>query len=164
MLRQALYDNSVLVIRKQHGINPLSLDALAAIWDEDMINVHSAGASQVRDPRSILSRNNGARLPDAPNVQIIGNGRFDDYEGLDLDLVHVDSKEFHAEVLSQRERYGGQTRFYRWHQDAPLYEVLPGKVTLIHALVVPTGLGEQRIVFEDGGGTLELQAGATACE
>ena len=88
-LRQALYDNSVLVFRKQQGINPLALEKLAAFWDEDIINIHSAGKEQVTDKRSILSRNNGARLPQAPNVQIIGNGLFQGYEGLDLNLRHV---------------------------------------------------------------------------
>lgn len=89
VLRQALYDNSVLVFRKQQGIDPLALEKLAAIWDEDIINVHSAGKEQVTDPRSILSRNNGARLPEAQNVQIIGNGEFAGYEGLNLNLRHV---------------------------------------------------------------------------
>jgi hypothetical protein len=89
VLRQALYDNSVLVFRKQQGIDPLALEELAAIWDEDLFNVHSAGKEQVTDPRSILSRNNGARLPQAQNVQIIGNGVFKGYEGLDLNLRHV---------------------------------------------------------------------------
>jgi hypothetical protein len=50
ILRQALYDNSVLVFRKQQGINLLALEKLASIWDEDMINVHSAGKDQVRGP------------------------------------------------------------------------------------------------------------------
>jgi alpha-ketoglutarate-dependent taurine dioxygenase len=90
VLRQALYEHSVLVIRKQSGIDPMVLEKLASIWDPDMINVHSAGKDQVRDPRSILSRNNGARLPEAPNVQVIGNGIFEGYEGIDkLNLVHV---------------------------------------------------------------------------
>lgn len=90
VLRQALYDNSVLVFRKQQGIDPLALEKLASIWDEDMINVHSAGKDQVRDPRSILSRNNGARLPAAPNVQVIGHGKFQNYEGIqEMNLVHV---------------------------------------------------------------------------
>lgn len=89
MLRQALYDNSVLVFRKQQGIDPLALENLAAIWDDNIINVHSAGKEQITDPRSILSRNNGARLPQAQNVQIIGNGVFKGYEGLDLNLRHV---------------------------------------------------------------------------
>lgn len=90
VLRQALYDNTVLVIRKQQGIDPLALEKIAAIWDEDIINVHSAGKEQIRDPRSILSANNGARLPRAQNVQIIGNGEFEGYEGIDyLNLHHV---------------------------------------------------------------------------
>jgi hypothetical protein len=89
LLRQALYDNSVLVFRKQQGIDPLALENLAAIWDDNIINVHSAGKEQITDPRSILSRNNGARLPQAQNVQIIGNGVFKGYEGLDLNLRHV---------------------------------------------------------------------------
>jgi hypothetical protein len=90
VLRQALYDNSVLVIRKQQGIDPHALEQLAAIWDENLINVHSAGKEQVLDPRNILSRNNGARLPRAQNVQIIGNGEFKGYEGIDyLNLRHI---------------------------------------------------------------------------
>ena len=92
VLRQALYDNSVLVLRKQQGIDPLALEKLAAIWDENIANVHSSGKEQVRDPRSILSRNNGARLQKAENVQIIGNGVFKGYEGLDLNLRHVVSR------------------------------------------------------------------------
>lgn len=92
VLRQGLYENSVLVFRKQQGIDPLALEKLAAIWDEDIVNVHSAGKEQVTDARSILSRNNGARLPHAQNVQIIGNGVFRGYEGLNLNLRHVVSE------------------------------------------------------------------------
>ena len=55
----------------------------------------------------------------------------------------------------------GQTRFYRWHCDAPLYEKLPGQVTLLHAVTVPR-LPPQKIVFEDGE-AMQLAAGATAC-
>lgn len=73
-----------------------------------------------------------------------------------------DSCEFHAEPLSQEARDGGETRFYRWHQDAPLYESLPGKVTLIHALVVPE-LPDQKIKFDDGE-YMSVQAGSTACK
>ena len=72
-----------------------------------------------------------------------------------------DSAEFHAEPLSEEALKNGETRFYRWHQDAPLYENLPGKVTIIHGLTVPELL-DQKIKFEDGE-FLELQAGSTAC-
>ncbi|KAH6692095.1 alpha-ketoglutarate dependent xanthine dioxygenase [Leptodontidium sp. MPI-SDFR-AT-0119] len=43
-LRQALYDYSVLVIRKQNGIEPSVLPQLARIWDEDIVYMHSGGA------------------------------------------------------------------------------------------------------------------------
>jgi hypothetical protein len=69
---------------------------------------------------------------------------------------------FHAKPLTEEELDTGHTRFYRWHQDAPLYENLPGKVTLIHGIVVPQ-LADQKIKFENGE-VLEVQAGATACE
>ena len=64
VLRQALYDNSVIVFRKQQGIDPLALEKLAAIWDDDMINVHSAGNKQIADPRNILSRNVSRIFPE----------------------------------------------------------------------------------------------------
>lgn len=73
-----------------------------------------------------------------------------------------DSAEFHAEPLTKEALEDGETRFYRWHQDAPLYENLPGKVTLIHGLVVPK-LPDQKIKFADGE-VLNLQAGSTACK
>jgi len=53
----------------------------------------------------------------------------------------------------------GQTRFYRWHLDNPLYERLPGKVTVMHSLVVPDS-PPQRVVFENGD-VLPLAAAAT---
>jgi hypothetical protein len=43
----------------------------------------------VRDSRGISSRNNGAGFPRAQNVQVIGNGVFEDYERMKLDLRHV---------------------------------------------------------------------------
>lgn len=73
-----------------------------------------------------------------------------------------DHLEFHASPLSKEELDEGQTRFYRWHCDAPLYEKFPGKATLLFALQVPEA-PPQKIKFEDGQ-VLELDAGATACK
>ena len=79
-------------------------------------------------------------------------------------LTHIlvqNQSEFHAEPLSDEEVRDGQTRFYRWHMDAPLYERLPGRVTIIHGIRVPEG-ENQKIVFENGK-TLPVAPGATAC-
>lgn len=90
VLRQGLYDNSVLVIRGQQGLDPNEMPKLAAIWDDHMINIHSGGDKSVTAPDNILSRNNGTRVVRAPNTSIIGNGHFVDYEGHDeLHLRHV---------------------------------------------------------------------------
>lgn len=77
-------------------------------------------------------------------------------------MLGQDSAEFHATSLTKEELANGQTRFYRWHQDAPLYENLPGKVTLIHAVVVPK-LPDQKIKFQNGQ-EMTVQAGSTACK
>lgn len=90
LLQQALYDHSVLVVRNQKGIEPDVLPKLAAIWDDQMESTHSGGAKQVKGESSVLSRNNGERIPRAPQVQIIGHGHFKDYEGIkELNLRHV---------------------------------------------------------------------------
>ncbi len=90
LLRQALYDYSVLVIKRQNGIDPASLPKLAAIWDEKIIDMHSGGLKAVTNPKNILSINGAARTPSCESVTIIGNGRFDGYMGIEkLELVHV---------------------------------------------------------------------------
>ena len=90
LLRNALYEHSVLVVRKQKGIDPNVLPKLAGIWDENVGVTHSGGAKMVKDENSILSRNGGDRIPRAPQVSVLGSGHFKDYEGIkDLKLRHV---------------------------------------------------------------------------
>lgn len=89
-LRRALFENQVVVIRNQRGIDPAVLPELAKIFDESASDVHSAGAKAVSDPRNILSAYKAGRIPRAPQVGIIGTGKFENYEGLEnLDLVHL---------------------------------------------------------------------------
>lgn len=89
-LRRALFENQVVVIRNQQGIDPTVLPELAKIFDESASDVHSAGEKAVSDPRNILSAYKAGRIPRAPQVGIIGTGKFENYEGLkSLDLVHL---------------------------------------------------------------------------
>ncbi|KAH8598872.1 hypothetical protein B0O99DRAFT_614364 [Bisporella sp. PMI_857] len=93
-------------------------------------------------------------------MQVTGNAKFRDYWGIEyMSLKHVDLADFHVDPLSKEVLENGETRFYRWHQDTPLYENLPGKATLLHSEVVPK-LPNQEIGFENGE-VMELQAGAT---
>ncbi|KKF92307.1 putative dioxygenase [Ceratocystis platani] len=161
LLQTALWEHSVLVFKKQKGIHPSVLSELAGVWDDKVKDTHSAGEKMVTDKDNILSRNGGNRIPRAPMVSILGSGRFENYESIpELNLRHVNQKEFHSKPLSDEEVAAGQTRFYRWHMDMPLHRRLPGRVTLIHGLVIPKGL-DQRVVFDEGD-ELSLAPGATA--
>jgi hypothetical protein len=92
-LRKALFENQVIVIRGQKGIDATVLPELAKVFDESAIGIHSAGEKAVSDPRNILSAYKAGRIPRAPQVGIIGSGKFQDYEGLpELEVIHLVKK------------------------------------------------------------------------
>ncbi|KAJ5087123.1 Taurine catabolism dioxygenase TauD/TfdA [Penicillium angulare] len=169
IFRRALFENQVVIIRKQKGIDPTVLPRLAKLFDESASDIHSAGDKAVSDPRNILSAYKAGRIPRAPQVGIIGSGKFHDYEGLkELEVVHLvefagqnlDHTLFHEKPLEQTEIAEGFTRPYRWHMDTPFYERLPGEVTILHSIRIPN-LPDQKIKFPDGS-TKAIGAGATA--
>ncbi|CEJ54243.1 Putative Alpha-ketoglutarate dependent xanthine dioxygenase [Penicillium brasilianum] len=160
-LRKALFGNQVVVIRKQKGIDPTALPKLAKIFDPNASDIHSAGEKPVSNPKNILSAYKAGRIPRAPQVGIIGSGKFHDYEGIkELEVVHLDHTLFHEEPLNQDSLEQGYTRPYRWHMDTPFYERLPGEVTILHSIRIPN-LPDQKIKFSDGE-EKEIAAGATA--
>lgn len=67
-LREAVFENSVVVIRNQQGINPATLPELTKIFDPTASDIHSAGVKAVSDPRNILSSYRAGRIPRAPQV------------------------------------------------------------------------------------------------
>ncbi|KAF2770532.1 alpha-ketoglutarate dependent xanthine dioxygenase [Teratosphaeria nubilosa] len=144
-LRQALFENGVLVIRNQSGLDPAVLPQLAKVFDPTAKDIHSGGE----------------KLPRAPQVTVIGQGIIEGHEGLPtLNLKHVDHTDFHEEPLSAAEIEQGYTRPYRWHMDAPLYENLPGFVTSLLCHQIPD-LPDQKLKFPDGS-EMQIDAGATA--
>lgn len=89
-LRKALFENQVIVIRCQKGIDPTVLPQFAKVFDPSASDVHSAGEKAVSDPKNILSAYKAGRIPKAPQVGIIGSGNFHDYEGLkELEVIHL---------------------------------------------------------------------------
>lgn len=89
-LRQAFFEQGVLVIRDQLALNPDVLYDVAELLDPQPKRFHSGGKKQVSDPRNILSQNNCSRIPRAPQVTLIGKGHFEGYEGIpELDLKHL---------------------------------------------------------------------------
>ncbi|KAJ5747290.1 uncharacterized protein N7511_008986 [Penicillium nucicola] len=161
VLQEALFRNQVIVIRGQKGIDPTVLPKLAKVFDPNASDIHSAGEKAVSDPKNILSAYKAGRIPRAPQVGIIGSGKFQDYEGLDeLEVVHLDHTLFHESPLTQEELDDGYTRPYRWHMDTPFYERLPGEVTILHSIQIPN-VPDQKIKFPDGK-EKTIGAGATA--
>ncbi|KAJ5565191.1 hypothetical protein N7513_001433 [Penicillium frequentans] len=160
-LRKALFENQVIVIRGQKGIDATVLPQFAKVFDPSASDVHSAGEKAVSDPKNILSAYKAGRIPKAPQVGIIGSGTFHDYEGLkELEVIHLDHTLFHEKPLAQEEIDQGYTRPYRWHMDTPFYERLPGEVTILHSIRIPN-LPDQKIKFPDGK-EKSIGAGATA--
>ncbi|KAJ5607528.1 hypothetical protein N7537_004147 [Penicillium hordei] len=146
-LRKALFENQVVVIRNQKGIDPTVLPKLAKIFDPNASDIHSAGEKAVSDLKNILSAYKAGRIPRASQVGIIGSGKFQDYEGLkELEVVHL--------------VHDGYTRPYRWHMDTPFYERLSGEVTILHSICIPN-TPDQKIKFPDGK-EKTISAGATA--
>ena len=89
-LRQGLFDHGVLVVKNQQGLDPQVFYDIAKLIDPHVKTIHSGGEKAVMDPKNILSKNNCARIPRAPQVVLIGQGRFEGHEGLPaLDLKHV---------------------------------------------------------------------------
>lgn len=68
-LRNALFRNQVVVIRKQGGIDPIMIPKLAKVFDSTASDVHSAGAKAVSDPKNILSAYKAGRHPRVPQVR-----------------------------------------------------------------------------------------------
>lgn len=90
ILRAGLFDHGVLVVRNQQGFDPNVMPQIGRFFDETALGIHSSGEKMVTEVKNILSQNRGARLPRAPQVSVIGNGKWTGYEGLpDLDLKHV---------------------------------------------------------------------------
>jgi hypothetical protein len=90
LFRQAVFQYSAVVIRNQQGLDPNTMPALASIWDETVQATHSGDVAALKSEKTVLSQNKAERIPRASQVTIIGEGRFDGYEGLSsVDLHHV---------------------------------------------------------------------------
>jgi xanthine dioxygenase len=102
-------------------------------------------------------------IPRQPQVQVIGNGTIYNHEGLaEATLKHPSHTTFHKFRVSDEDEAKGITRFYRWHQDAALYDLAPPRVTALYGISVPQG-PHQICRYDDGtGDELSVPLGTTA--
>jgi alpha-ketoglutarate-dependent taurine dioxygenase len=160
-LERAVMLHQVVVVRDQQELAPRDQFELTRRFDPT-VKTYGHGNRLDILKQSVLMQDL-VSIPDQPQVKLLGNGRVTGHEGIpEVALCHPSHRSFHHQPLSDAQEAQGQTRFYRWHIDAALYEFHPPKVTTLLALEVPEGRSET-VVYDDGSGdTLEVPLGATA--
>lgn len=164
VLEEVLHKHKVVVIPGQAELPPKSQFVLTTRFDDtcDKQGKSYGHGKTFRHKDSVLKKD-GKTVPNQPQVQIIGNGFWEEDNGLkDFQLTQPSQKTFHRETLTDDEIANGQTRFYRWHIDSALYDLAPPKVTTLLGIHVPGSDEKQKIVYEDTNETLELTKGSTA--
>jgi xanthine dioxygenase len=159
VLQEALWKNLVLIIPGQgHLTGPQQLELTRRFDPEATVYGHGSDVEALK--KSVLS-NDLISLPSAPEVKLLGNGPVAEHDGMaDLVLKHPMHFSFHRDHLRPDDY--ANTRYYRWHIDAALYERNPPRVTTLLALQVPEGEA-QTVRYDDGSGeTLSLPLATTA--
>lgn len=148
-----------MVFKDQGGVSPKSQFELTQRFDPAAT---SYGHGKTLDAKRSILHPDLKTIPDQPQVQVIGNGRVAEYEGLkDITLKHPHHKTFHATTVPAEEDLDF-TRFYRWHIDAALYGLAPPIATTLLAVKVPSGR-RQVCRYDDGtGDELDVPLGTTA--
>ncbi|WYZ35461.1 hypothetical protein EsH8_X_000108 [Colletotrichum jinshuiense] len=158
ILRETLYEYNVVLIKGQHALSPRAQFELARLFDPEA-STYSHG-SRI-DKRSVLHKDL-TTLPSQPQVQVIGHGSVDEFEGMtNLKLNHPHHKTFHKHPIPEEDDFN-YTHFYRWHIDSAMYDLDPPLVTSLLACKVPKGR-RQICRYDDGtGDELEVPLGTTA--
>jgi xanthine dioxygenase len=160
-LERAVLTHHVVVVRGQAKLAPKDQFELTRRFDPT-VQTYGHGHDKDLLRKSVLVQDL-VSIPDVPQVQLLGNGRVKDHEGLDdVMLRHPSHRTFHRHPLSEAQEANDFTRFYRWHIDAALYKLHPPKVTTLLALEVPKNR-TQTVAYDDGSGdTLQVPLGTTA--
>ena len=159
IIRKALYENSVILFKNQQSLSPRAQYEITRLFDPSATNY---GHGKTLDAKRSILHPDLKTIPHQPQVQVIGNGMVASFEGLEnITLKHPHHKTFHKHAISEEDDRHN-TRFYRWHIDAALYDLEPPRVTSLMAVKVPkTEL--QTLRYDDGtNDNLKLSRGSTA--
>ncbi|ETK83179.1 hypothetical protein F441_11806 [Phytophthora nicotianae CJ01A1] len=159
VIRNTLYNSHVVLLKNQQGVSPRAQYELTKRFDPA---ASTYGHGKTLDVKRSVLHPDLKTVPHQPQVQIIGHGHYDEYEGLkDFTLKHPHHKVFHKTAIPEEDDLN-YTRFYRWHIDAALYKLNPPKVTSLLAVKVPAGR-RQTLRYDDGtGDELDVALGTTA--
>lgn len=103
--------HSVLVIPGMEDLHPTSQYNLTKRMDPTCGAGAYGHAKEFRHNKSVLRRD-GVSVPYQPQVQVLGQGKFEDHCGMDeITLRHPTHFDFHNEPLTDKEVEDGYTRF-----------------------------------------------------
>lgn len=159
-LYEALYTYNVVCIRSQDSLTPLEQTNVNRRFDPQ---ASSYGHGKIYDAKRSILHPDLKTIPHQPEVQIIGNGKVAEIEGLhNITLKHPHHKTFHKTAIPD-EMDVTHTRFYRWHIDAALFGKLnPPLVTSLLAVDLPEPR-TQTCLYDDGSNdSLQVPLGTTA--
>jgi xanthine dioxygenase len=158
IIHDALYNHQVVVLKNQSSLSPKAQFLLTQRFDSEAT---SYGHGKTLDAKRSILHPDLKTIPHQPQVQVIGNGTYESYEGLEnFTLKHPHHKTFHKTPIPEEEDLEA-TRFYRWHIDAALYGLHAPKVTSLLAVKVPAGR-RQTLRYDDStGDELDVPLGTT---
>ncbi|KAL2817055.1 hypothetical protein BDW59DRAFT_166090 [Aspergillus cavernicola] len=159
IISEALHKHLVVVIKNQQTLTPKAQYELTKRFDPTSSQY---GHGKTLDAKRSILHPDLKTIPHQPQVQVIGHGFIDSYEGLsNIHLKHPHHRTFHRDSIPDEDDYDF-TRFYRWHIDAALYDLHPPRVTTLLAVRVPQGR-RQTLRYDDGSDeTLDVPLGTTA--
>ncbi|KAF4815304.1 putative dioxygenase [Colletotrichum siamense] len=159
-IRDALFKHQVLVFKNQSHVSPKAQYEITQRFDPDA--GASYGHAKTIDAKRSILHPDLKTIPHQPQVQVIGNGFVEEYEGLkNIQLRHPHHRTFHATTIPAEDDLDF-TRFYRWHIDAALYGLAPPVATTLLAVRVPGGR-KQTLRYDDGSGEeMTVPLGTTA--
>ncbi|KAI0010597.1 Clavaminate synthase-like protein [Xylariaceae sp. FL0662B] len=185
-LSEAIWTHKVVVVKGQKDLPPAKQWELVTRFDPNATQVHSHGNiksfnktggllavsngknSSIASNQTNMKENKKNRevigIPGAENVRLIGKGfQGDDHYGIkNKTITKPLSHDWHAEELPQEEFEEGNTRFQRWHIDAPLYARDPAWFTTLRCVKRPTA-PEVNVRWDDGSGlSMKSEPGLTA--
>ncbi|KXH48490.1 TfdA family Taurine catabolism dioxygenase TauD [Colletotrichum simmondsii] len=147
VIREALFKHQVLVIKNQGHASPKAQFEITQKFDPD--SGENYGHGKTMDAKRSILHPDLKTIPHQPQVQVIGNGFVEEYEGLkNIQLRHPHHRTFHATTIPDEDDLDF-TRFYRWHIDAALYGLAPPVATTLLAVRVPGGR-KQTLRYDDG--------------
>jgi alpha-ketoglutarate-dependent taurine dioxygenase len=158
-IRNTLYKSHIVILKSQSGLSPKAQYELTRRFDPCAENY---GHGKTLDAKRSVLHPDLKTIPHQPQVQVIGNGHYEEYEGLkDITLVHPHHRKFHKVPIPEEDDLAF-THFFRWHIDAALYALNPPKVTSLMAVKVPSGR-RQTVRYDDGTGEeMDVPLGTTA--